>query len=122
MNTCACEPNADGGCAHWKLVTDECELRAGMTVDDRRCSQCGSDHRVVLFRRYTASQYVRRPGGGIMPSVSSYSWDTAPIPHPGSECGSVEFGRSVINKTLFVLVVSADEPAAVETKRKEVVG
>jgi len=32
----------------WKLVTDEAQLRAGMTVELRRCARCGSRDRFVI--------------------------------------------------------------------------
>ncbi len=58
----------------WKLVTDEAQLRAGMTVELRPCLSSGRNERVVLLRSDD------EPGvcsGCMLKPTSPYDWVSA---------------------------------------------
>lgn len=52
------------------------ELRAGMTVVSRACSECGSTHCAILLKRHVAAGSVH--GNTGRKCLAQFSWETAP--------------------------------------------
>jgi len=105
----------------WKLVTDEAQLRAGMTVELRPCQACGRRHRRILLGERPASDKVfNHAVGGYVRSHSARAWTKAGGCADGF--GATQYGRAIRERRLYALI---DDDTAVDettvTRRREMV-
>jgi len=108
----------------WKLVTDEAQLRAGMTVELRPCAWCGKRERFILLRACVPRPTTAGPGGLSRPTTSKVAWLYS------ARCREYEGGRgingvmdkSIRERRLYALIdddTAADETTV--TRRREMV-
>jgi len=58
----------------WKLVTDEAQLKVGMTVELRQCGWCGKRERFMLLRSRKPKRFSVGPDGERLETTAVAAW------------------------------------------------
>jgi len=109
----------------WKLVTDEAQLKVGMTVELRQCGWCGKRERFMLLRKREPKPLTKSPSGEVRKTTADASWEGATRCREyrarWGERGSV-FDVAIRERRLYALIdddTAADETTV--TRRREMV-